>query len=280
LEIVNITPEAIPACGEMMNAAFHGTDMVERLARMYELQPENFFMAREGDQIVGGAGAMNYGPFAAIGLVSVHPEFQRRGIGTGVMERLVEALEAQGCPMIFLDATAMGAPVYTRLGFIEDGRTYRYSRPDHRPSGEPLPDGIAIARPDELNTIIALDSKYFGTARPSIYHQQETYTPGRIFVARDESGAINGILCAQNAILGPWVADSPIIAEKLLRAALTLEFPEEVRVIFPAANPETELLLSRYGFQKARDIAHMRRGGVREPRDIPRYYGQASFMLG
>jgi predicted N-acetyltransferase YhbS len=279
IEIVNLTSDQIVPCGEMLNVAFKGTDMVERLGKMFPLQPENFLIARDGEQIVGSAAAFNYGPFAAIGLVGVHPQHQRRGIGYAIMAHLVAALEQQGCPIMYLDATEMGAPVYAKLGFVEDGRTYRFSRPAHQPTDEPLPEGITVASADMLEMLAAWDARYFGTSRLPLLEDQERNQPGRILIAHDPAGNLAGLLCAQEAILGPWVATSPAIAEKLLRAALRLEYKEEVRVIFPAANPHTAPLLARYGFVPARNIAHMQRGGS-DPRDLPNYYGQTSFMLG
>jgi GNAT superfamily N-acetyltransferase len=283
VEIVKIRPEDIPACGIVMDAAYGGGGLTERLIHNRKFQPENWFMARDtsqDDQIVGAAGAMNYGPFASIGMVAVHPDHQRRGIGTAIMAHLLDVLETQGCPVSILDATTMGAPIYAKLGFIEEGRTYRFSHLNHTPTRAPLPAGVRRARPEELGDIIAWDARYFGATRPQIYHDQEERTPGRIFVAHDPRGSISGVLCVQDTLIGPWVAADVESAEKLLQAALTLDYLEEPRVIFPAANPETVPLLRRYGFEQVRDIRHMRRGGERDPREIAHYYAQTSFMLG
>jgi GNAT superfamily N-acetyltransferase len=55
-----------------------------------------------------------------VGALAVH---RQRGLGAAITAHAVEAGRAQGCKTACLQASAMGAPVYRRLGFVE-ARTY------------------------------------------------------------------------------------------------------------------------------------------------------------
>src|SRR5436309_123683 len=95
----------------------------ESLLRYLALQPGGSFVAQYNGRVVGFGGAMDYGPFAYIGLMCIHPSMQKRGIASLLMEQLLAWLEARGCPTILLDASTVGIPLYKHYGFMEDDQT-------------------------------------------------------------------------------------------------------------------------------------------------------------
>ncbi len=104
---------------EILKLAFHGA--VSRLddLRLYrQIQPEGWFVAETNEHLVGMVGAAIYGKLAHIGLMAVHPEAQRQGIGLALMQFLLDRLEHQQVPLVTLDASQMGFPLYDRLGFL------------------------------------------------------------------------------------------------------------------------------------------------------------------
>ena len=59
------------------------------LRRYLALQPDGWLLAQLDGQPAGLGGAIDYGPFAYIGLMAVLPSLQRRGIASAIMDRLL-----------------------------------------------------------------------------------------------------------------------------------------------------------------------------------------------
>lgn len=53
----------------------------------------------------------------------VEPGYRRQGIATALVNRLVEKAKGRGCPVVMLNASEMGRPLYEKLGFkdIQNG---------------------------------------------------------------------------------------------------------------------------------------------------------------
>ncbi len=282
IDILPLTEAEFEAAGIVLDAAYEGHNLIRSLRNNSVFQPSGWFYARLDSELVGTVGAIDYGSFASIGLVAMHPKAQRRGIGQQLIGHMLDWLDERGCPVSFLDATAMGAPLYEKLGFVDDGRTFRFDRTDHTPLLS-MPDLIQTMTNADIADVIAFDAPIFGAARAAIIPHFYECDPSRAFVARDKTGVIEGFLIAQPLVLGPWSARTPQAAEQLLQAALTLTYDEHEpspRVLFPAANLEAVSLLRRYGFTQSRDLRHMRRGGQADPRDCHQLFGQTNFMLG
>ena len=72
-------------------------------------------------KIVGTAATLSYeNRFAWIGMVLVDPDYRNRGIGTSLLQRTIEYLDAAGIPTLKLDATPAGKPLYEKLGFVSE----------------------------------------------------------------------------------------------------------------------------------------------------------------
>lgn len=79
-------------------------------------------VAREDGAVVGIGRLLDDGAFyATIWDVIVLPERQRRGIGTAILERLLDEASTRG--IVTLVASSAGKPLYERYGFTsDDGR--------------------------------------------------------------------------------------------------------------------------------------------------------------
>jgi ribosomal protein S18 acetylase RimI-like enzyme len=97
----------------------------EDIARKLAVQPELFFVAELGGQVVGTAMAGYDGHRGWVYYVAVSPSHQRQGIGTALMRRVEQALTAMGCPKLNLQVRA-GSPeavaFYRRLGYDVEER--------------------------------------------------------------------------------------------------------------------------------------------------------------
>jgi predicted N-acetyltransferase YhbS len=308
LEIAHLSPGDLADGGAVVEAAFGRLGMSARLADTYALSPEHWFCARQNGRLVGTVGAYPYGPsaaigtkaaigmmaatgmMAAIGMMAVHPDAQRQGVGLRLMQHLVAHLSAAGYAEQFLEASTAGARLYPKLDFLSYGATLRMVRHSHIARPLPLPAYSSgrsgrqvlvrgLLAPD-LPRVVAYDARVFGAERQAILCSFLVPAAGRAFVAEDSAGDLIGYLMAGPGQLGPWAAQTPVAAELLLRAALSLDFASLPRVTFPAENQPGRALLARHGFVEAEGLLHMRRGAVADPRRRREYYGHASLMLG
>lgn len=243
------------------------------------LQPDGAYVAKDGKTIVGFGAALNYGPFAYIGLMSVHPSAQRRGVGRALLQRLLVWLEEQHCPTALLDATPVGAPLYEQFGFGTDDMTVVMRQEQEKPHNKRISySRVSLLQEQDVEALIAFDAPLFGARREAVLTHY--IQPGRVFVTRDEHERITGYIVAQPHTLGPWVAHTPEDAEQLLLAALTLPFEEKPSVFISANNYDAVTLLQRYGFVKQRDLKHMYRGEYVQRARQTALYGQISLGLG
>jgi GNAT superfamily N-acetyltransferase len=286
LSIRRLTEADLDSANEVLYAAYDAVPgQPTELPRCLKLQPEGWRLAAFGDLVVGVGGAVDYGPFSYIGLVGVLPEMQRHGIGRALMEHLIDWLHARRCPSILLDASAAGAPLYDRLGFITDDRATLLRCDCVNVLSFPTPPShyrelVSEMRERDLPAVGAFDWPRFGAERPAVLASYLADFPHRAFVSRNRDDKISGFLIAQERRIGPWVAETYDDAERLLLHALTLPFEDNMPMaIIPACNRDAERLLTRYGFHPLRTLRHMRLG---EPvrRERTKIYGQASFALG
>ncbi len=110
-------------------------------------------VATDGTRVTGMGCATINGDTAWLGLIIVHPEYRRMGIGRMITQRLIEIAEEKDCNAIVLIATSSGEKLYTTLGF-EQSHVYKFYRgpvlspvmdPAIRPlSDEDIPDVMTI----------------------------------------------------------------------------------------------------------------------------------------
>lgn len=284
LTIRRLMPEDLGSADTVAAAAYGRGSRRSELARYLALRPNGWLLALMDGAPAGIVGATEYGPFAYVGLMAVHPDFQRRGIARQLMERLLALLDERDCPAILLDASTMGEPLYRVLGFEVDDRSAYYARAEHiqAPDSRRLPGTgiVSRMRREDLPAVVAFDTPRFGADRGDVLASYLADDLDRAFVSRDAGGRVTGFLFAQREALGPWMAETPKDAEALLERTLALPFDGGPGVITPESHEYAARLLSRYGFAPQRSLAHMRRGGHPMPAQREMLYGQASFAIG
>lgn len=279
LTIGRLAPAEIEIADQLLIAAYGMASRRAELERYLALQPDGWIMARWQGQPAGAAGATMYGPTAYIGLVGVDPAFQRRGIALAMMRHLLAWLAERGDPIVLLDASVKGAPLYEQLGFVVDERSVVYAQDDCARL-PPEPARVSLLAAADLPAVAAFDAPIFGAERAAVLERLRAELPDRALLARDEHGQVTGYLFAQPAQLGPWAAHTPGDAEQLLGAALRLPFASGPAALVPSSNPDAAALLLRYGFSPQRSLRHMRLGGSGPVGARERLYGLASFAIG
>lgn len=209
-------------------------------------------------RLVASAAALPYdGPFGFVSMVLVTADWRRRGLATRLVDRCVEELQARGLVPV-LDATAAGAEVYRKQGFVGQFGFDRWQ------GTLPVAKAAAEAAPG-ADRIRALDAEAAGAGRPRLMDD---------FLGRDGTIAVgdgNGFALARagrRAIqAGPVVAADETVALGLidrLFAALT----GFVFIDVPQAWRRIGDWLKARGFEIQRSFTRMALGRA-EPFGLP-----------
>jgi ribosomal protein S18 acetylase RimI-like enzyme len=230
----------------------------EDLARLGPVYEQSGFGARlagvvgfakarlDGEVVVAEAGGGLAG-------VAVAPAHRRAGLGGALTEAIVDFLEAAGVATVLLHATALGRPVYERLGFVAETAYLTLAGPTLPRAARQPP--VRAGRAADLEAVVALDLAATGEDRrrllaalwpagglvagdgePLGYHLPSPWRPGGAIVAADP-GAGLALLDAVRA--GPG---------------------DEVAVSVPAANPAAVGFLEAAGFSERYRTVRMHRG--------------------
>ncbi|HEY4311994.1 MAG TPA: GNAT family N-acetyltransferase [Pirellulales bacterium] len=269
----------LPVADRILQAAFERTHSFTPMLRLNgAAQPGNQCVAVIDGQVVALVGAVDFGRFAYVALMGVDPAFHRRGIARQMMDHVLARLDAQGCPIVLLDATESGAGLYEQIGFVDDSFAYEYQGEATMPTAPPS-GPIELMTAAMMAEVAAFDATRFGADRNAVLRILLAETPDRALVCRDEQGSIAGYAFAR-IVLGPWVARDPATAEQLFDAVLRINNSSAIHVLVPRSNEHAVELLERRGVPRLRRLRHMRRGGDAPPGDPSCLFGQVSFGLG
>jgi len=300
LRIRALQADDFAAADDVLRAAFHNNvSFVPRLRRYLALQPDGWLVADDEGQVVGMVGAIDYGPFAYIGLMAVRPDRQGQRLGRKLLDTLLVSLDGRGTPCSLLDASPAGAPLYERSGFVDTGLSHEFSCGEESlPSaptvssassdGATLPaeadsiqsntPAVTVAGTADVDDIVALDASFLGAPRERLWRW--LFATHRVLVARGPDGALAGYLCAQDPLLGPFGAREAAVAAALIAAALQTLGHRNVRLQVPEENVEGRALLASLGFREMRTLRHMRRGPFPTLAGWRSIYGKGSYCLG
>src|SRR6266446_5459372 len=148
-----LTHDDIPFAMKLKDqAGWNQTEMDWR--RFLGMQPDGCFVAEWDGQPVGTTVACIRGPVAWIAMVLVDPDWRRRGIGKALMSHALSFLDAQGVPSVRLDATALGKPLYEKLGFVAE---YELARYEGVPQGSYETNSVEKANAQDWPQLFQLD---------------------------------------------------------------------------------------------------------------------------
>ncbi len=229
-------------------------------------------------RIIAAAFALAAGPVGTIGNVVVRPEYQRSGLGRGIMEAALAWQREQGVCSVLLDATVAGRPLYHRLGFVEAGARswFAHTLASHLQRERLLAQAGALQATLRTSAAIwqmaDLDQMAFGGNRIGLLARTLEVAPAWLYVAEDESGAPLGYVMARldegdHPLLrvGPWVARSPAGAAALLAAMLAPNAPWRASV---AVRGEPVLTASMPGYNPDALMLWQGAGGMVEVDDV------------
>lgn len=243
---------------------------------MYAIDPEGFFAAYDGDEMVGAFGMPRYGDdFAFAGLYIVRPD--HRGTAVGALLARMGARHAGG-RVIGTDGVLEREADYERLGF----RTaYHHVRWSGVVEGAADPRVLGPGHFD-VDSLVMLDDRCFPGDRRAF--MRRWVEPPHLVRAVADGGQVTAFGVAREAVdgwrVGPLVAASADDAESILRS-LAAELPGEVlHIDVPDVNGAATALMQRLGLAEGFTCARMYRGGVAPDLPTDVIYGNGTLEAG
>ena len=251
--------------------------------------PDGCFLAECNGAAAGTATTFVYGPeLAWIGMVLVHPEQRRRGIGNALLLHCVGYLQGRGVRCIKLDATALGQPVYERLGFQTEWSLTRWERTGPPPPFTTIGSGVRIRdwRAGDETAVDRLDTAAFGVSRQRLLHPLAKQSCVARIVESDTGDPLGYGLMREGArafYLGPVVARTCAAAVPLLEALLMPNGAATDPKVFwdiPNQNLASMTWARAHGFTPQRSLTRMYLGQNHAPGDPHLQFGITAPELG
>ncbi|MCF6311932.1 MAG: GNAT family N-acetyltransferase [Verrucomicrobiales bacterium] len=241
--------------------------------RFISLAPDGCFIVEWNGQPAGTATTTSYGQdLAWIGMVLVHPDFRRRGLGQALLEHCIHHLrEVKKIRCVKLDATPDGQPLYEKLGFTAEWSLQRWVGTG---GGQ-----TSTAPHDSLNATSAkLDQEIFAADRSDLLHS----------LARDglacrvlDDGSYGLMRPGMNATyLGSSVATCAKSGTTIARELIDCAPPSPLFWDLPDANQAAIELAKSLDFEAKRDLLRMYLGDHNDAGAPARMFGLAEPGLG
>ena len=237
------------------------------------LSPNGCCVAAHEEQVVGTVATVRYGTrFGWIGMVLVDPAVRGQGIGTRLLDHSLELLSDM--PLVRLDATTAGHPLYVTRGFGEEGRINRLQ--GVAPVlAQARPEGVRPMSSHDIGAITALDELVFGANRIAMLRWMWQGAPGYAWVA-ERGGRVAGYTLGRHGHdfedLGPIVAADDDMAQQLATACLSAHGGRSFVVDLPLGQSSLQQRLEALGFRHQRPLIRMARGSGGIPGDPSRQF--------
>ncbi len=210
-------------------------------------EPLGCFVAEIDGELVGSVTTTKYTHFGWVGMLLVKEKFRRQGIGTNLMQTAIRYLFENGVDTVRLEADPLGLPLYKQLNFRKECDSLRWYR-----EGPKLTKttGVRKATLADLDRIHRLDRRAFGDDRRRIltrFFERSYFT--LVLDNEPERGMLMARDSSHGTIFGPFIADSVVVADKLLRAGLGLQKSQTVLVGVQSTHQRASTLMEQYGFE-------------------------------
>jgi GNAT superfamily N-acetyltransferase len=259
--MIRIRPMSVSdiPCGMRLKEQARWNQIEADWIRYLNLEPDGCFLAELDGAAVGTVATCTFRPVAWIAMALVDEAVRGRGIGKALMRHALDYLDARGIRSIRLDATALGQPLYEKLGFAAEYRLTRFE--GVLPTGSAPSLGLP-ASSAHYGDLMALDREATGTNRAKFL--------GRLFAERPEAVQVfmegdspTGFLTTRKGSralqIGPCIA-SPAAGPMLLRDAFHRHAGQRVYVDIPVDNEPARWIAEAQGLIAQRDFMRMSRG--------------------
>lgn len=229
--------------------------------RFLALEPSGCFLAEWNGVPAGTATTTVYGPqLAWIGMVLVHPDHRRRGIGRALLEWCTGYLRERGVRCIKLDATPAGRKVYDGLGFKDEWTLTRWQRTEPPLRSIAPAAGIKDWREVDPLEVERLDAIAFGVSRRELVRRLAEASR-RALVLKLEEGPVTatGMLRegADALYLGPVAGASADDGLRMVEQLLNSSGGSKVIWDIPDDNAAAVAWAKQRGFIEQRTLTRM-----------------------
>jgi N-acetylglutamate synthase-like GNAT family acetyltransferase len=206
-----------------------------------------------GTKIVGIGTAIIHNDVAWLGHIIVHAENRNQGIGRLITQSLVNDSVSKNCDTIYLIATDLGAPVYTKSGF-ETETEYLFFKDINSEESWGISNNIIPFNPDHKTAIAEIDKLISGEDR--LFHLEKYLQDGFLY---QNNNVIEGFYL-------PAFGEGLIVA-KTKEAGIELmkmRFTNHENACFPKDNIDAVDFLYQYGYKEFKTAKRMRLGKQRD----------------
>lgn len=237
-------------------------------------------VACSADRVVGTAMWWNHeGKIARLGMVIVDPSLQRSGIGRALMQGVLARI---GAPVVLLNATKEGEPLYRKLGFREFGSIVQHQGvPVAAPSASLRPgECIRAASRYDLATLATLDAAACGARREDII--AALIASGEAVVLEDAGTAVGFAFCrrfGRGHLIGPIVAPDATHAKTLIAHLIVAQAGTFLRIDVPGASGLSDWL-EQARLLRVDEVVAMARGEPPEQGEHFRAFAAVNQALG
>ena len=237
-------------------------------------------VVESGDGLVGVGSGISYGALGFVGNMIVDDGHRRRGVGSAILQAVLDFLEERGASRQELYATPAGRPLYARYGFEPIGPSTTVSVPRGL---VPVTDAIELADagPAALADLVAYDAPRFGGDRRTVLAPMLSDPERPLVLARREEEIVGyGWIRPDVERVSPLLADSLEIAAALVGAAFgRMPSAESLALNLPPENHDGVARLAELGAELEAWDGRMGRG-PQVPRRDDTIYGIAVGALG
>ena len=252
--------------------------------RFLALEPDGCFLAEWNRTPAGTATTIVYGPeLAWIGMVLVHPDHRRRGIGRALLKRCLDHLQGRGVRCIKLDATPDGQRVYDGLDFKAEWMLKRWERADAPLRVTVRDPRIRNWQDADAEAVEQFDVEAFGVSRRRLVKALVGQSQ-RALVWESEPGRIAGYGLSRSGshalYLGPVVAVSAEVATQLVAALIESSDARKIYWDIPDQNVAAVTCADQHGFIAQRPLTRMHLGENNAPGDPRKLFAIAGPEVG
>ena len=241
------------------------------------------FGHRLDGRLISSAGIYQYGSLDSLGVVIVHSDFQRQGLGKSIVKRCLVESEQTGAP-VTLVATAQGFPLYTSLGFQTIGQIHRFDCEEPRTSDFVVDKdrNVSPIQESDLSELIRFDQIVFGADRSQLYRILFSNMECG-FIVRNPDNSIQGfglgIRKNNMIVVGPLIASTADIATLLIHKFISF-WTGPVRIDVPGEQVPFMTQLTEAGFKETMVSPLMLRNADNLPGQRNQLFGIADPVFG
>ncbi|GGE63754.1 GNAT family N-acetyltransferase [Priestia taiwanensis] len=242
---------------------------------------KSFGHVNEDGQLVSSTVIAPYAAqLASVGLVIVHPDHQRKGLGQEIVEVCLRTIPSE-TPSILI-ATNEGKPLYEKLGFRTVSHVNLYTCSEYHAEINASTYNVFPYRESDLSHLVKLDEEAFGAKRKEMVTARIGHSKQTIVVKNDDGEVLGfGISMEREdlLLLAPVIATNDEIATLIIHH-LAKGYPGKVRVDLPEGKEDYVLSLETLGFEKVAQAPIMMLGADELPKRNKNLYGISAQAFG